>query len=116
MQHELQGCATDYLRPSPRQRPPLIESERMTFPGSAANEDGREVVLVKVGCLFLDRREVQRTVGVKGAMRGHDQTVERVGGFQWHVVDQEAFFSVSRGRIKRTSTAETAATLAKLQK
>ncbi len=56
----------------------------MTFPRGAGNENGREVVFEKVGCLFLDRREVQRTVSVKGGMSGDHKAVERMNWFQWH--------------------------------
>jgi len=67
-----------------------------------------------MGCLFLNGREVQRTIGVKGRMRGNNKAVERVDRFHWHEVNQRVFFSVPRGRISRTSTAETAPTPAKI--
>ena len=80
----LQRRAPSDFHPTLGERAAFVERERMTFARRAAGEDEVHVLMNEVRGLFFNRAEIQRTIGVKGRMRGDHETVETLGFREGH--------------------------------
>ena len=76
MNDNFQRRAPSDFHPTLGEGAAFIERERMTFACRPTGEDEVQVLAKEVGGLFFHCAKIQRTVGVKGCVRGDHETVE----------------------------------------